>query len=74
MTMPLSSISMERCFFDFKLSSESRDAQLGQFQRDGIDASARGTERITFSISNETLDERIGPIVEMLKHAEQLSR
>jgi hypothetical protein len=62
------------CHIDFKLSSEIRDAQLAQFQKDGIDASARGTERITFSISNKTLDDRLGPIVEMLKQAEQLSR
>jgi len=62
------------CHIDFKLSSESRDNQLAQFQKDGIDASARGTERVTFSISNKTLDDRIGSIVEMLKHAEQLSR
>jgi hypothetical protein len=62
------------CHIDFKLAPEIRDTQLADLQKNGIDASARGTDRITFSISNKTLDERLGAIVETLKQAELLSR
>jgi hypothetical protein len=62
------------CHIDFKLSSEIRDQRLEQFQKAGIDASARGTERITFSVNNKTVDERLSPIIEILKEAEQLSK
>jgi hypothetical protein len=62
------------CHIDFKLSSEIRDQRLEQFQKAGIDASSRGTERITFSVNNKTVDERLSPIIEILKEAEQLSK
>jgi hypothetical protein len=62
------------CHIDFKLSSEIRDQRLEQFQKAGIDASSRGTERITFSVNNKTVDERLSPIIEILKEAEHLSK
>jgi hypothetical protein len=62
------------CHTEFKLSPESRDEQLSNLQKAGIDASARSTDRISFSISNKIVDERLGPIVEALKQAEVLSR
>ena len=62
------------CHIEFKLSPESRDAQLSQLQKSGIDASSRATDRITFAISNRILDERVGPIVEALKIADKFSR
>jgi len=62
------------CHIEFKLGPEERDEQLNDLQKAGIDASARGTDRISFSISNKTVDERLGPIIEALKQAEVLSR
>jgi hypothetical protein len=62
------------CFIDFKVAPETRDAQLNSLQKNGVDASPRATDRITFSINNKTLDERLGSIIEALKAAEQFSR
>jgi hypothetical protein len=62
------------CHLEFKLTPESRDEQLSNLQKAGIDASARGTDRVSFSISNKTVDERLGSILEALKGAEALSR
>lgn len=62
------------CHMEFRLSSEDRDVHLAELQRNGLDASARGTERITLSVSNKTLDERLEPIAKALKRAEELSR
>jgi hypothetical protein len=62
------------CHIEFKLTPETRDDQLAILQKSGIDASARGADRISFSISNKTVDERLGPIVEALKQAETFSR
>lgn len=50
------------------------DEHLSNLQKARIDASARSTDRISFSISNKTVDERIGPIVESLRRAKRLSR
>jgi hypothetical protein len=61
------------CHVDFKLSSEIRDPRLEQFQKAGIDASSRGTERIIFSVNNKTVDERLSPIIEILKEASTLA-
>ncbi len=62
------------CHIEFKLTPETRDAELAALQKNGIDASARVSDRITFSISNKTLDERLIPIVEALRQAEELSK
>jgi hypothetical protein len=62
------------CHLEFKLTPESRDEQLSNLQKTGIDASARGRDRVSFSISNKTVDERLGSIIEALKGAEALSR
>lgn len=62
------------CHIEFKLSADTRDERLSGLQKTGIDASARSTDRISFSISNKTVDERLGPIIEALKQAESLTR
>lgn len=62
------------CHFEFKVAPEVREAQLNELQKNGVDASARATDRITVSINNRTLDERLGSIVEALKAAEHFSR
>jgi hypothetical protein len=62
------------CHMEFKLTPESREEILSNLQKAGIDAAARSTDRISFSISNKTVDERLGPIVEALKQAESLTR
>jgi hypothetical protein len=62
------------CHIEFKLNPENREEELSNLQKAGIDASARSTDRISFSISNKTVDERLVPIIEALKQAEQLSR
>lgn len=62
------------CHIEFKLTPENREAHLAELQKSGIDASAKGTARITFSINNRTIDERLAPIVEALKQAEQNSK
>ena len=59
---------------DIKLTNESRDEQLSKLQEAGIDASAAGTDRIGFGVSASTIDKTIGPITEVLKQAELLSR
>jgi hypothetical protein len=62
------------CHIEFKLTPETREEMLSSLQKGGIDASARSTDRISFSISNKTVDERLGSIAEALKQAESLSR
>ncbi|MGJ5119428.1 hypothetical protein [Bradyrhizobium oligotrophicum] len=62
------------CHLEFKLTPETRDDQLSTLQKAGIDASARSTDRVSFSISNKTVDERLSSIVEALRQAEALSR
>jgi hypothetical protein len=62
------------CHIEMKLSPETRDTQVTQLQSSGIDASARGTDRLTFGINNRALDERLGPIIQTLSAAEQLNR
>jgi hypothetical protein len=61
------------CHIEFKLTPESRDEQLKALQTAGVDASARATDRITFSINVQSLDERLASIVAALKIAEQAS-
>jgi hypothetical protein len=62
------------CHIDFKLTTDTRDPALATMQAKGIDASPRAADRVTFSITNKALDEQLGPIVEELKKAEELSR
>jgi hypothetical protein len=62
------------CHIEFKLTPETRDAQLTALQKAGVDASSRATDRVTFSISLKQVDERLNPIVEALKVAEQVSK
>jgi hypothetical protein len=61
------------CHIEFRLPEE-RDSQLAELQKSGLDASTKGSERITLSVNNRTLDERIEPIVTALVRAEELSR
>ena len=62
------------CHLEFKVTPESRDEQLSNLQKAGIDASAKGTARVSFGISNKAVDERLGSIIEALKAAEAFSR
>jgi hypothetical protein len=62
------------CHLEFKLTPELRDKQLETLEKEGIDASARGTTRITMSFNSKFLDERLNHIIEALKQAEALSR
>lgn len=62
------------CHLEFRTSPDIRDAGLEALQSRGVDASARGTERISFSLNTRILDEKLPLIVDALKAAEQYSR
>ena len=62
------------CHTEFKLTPETRDEHLSKLQKAGIDATAVSKDRISFSMSNKTIDERLSPIMEAIKQAEVFSR
>lgn len=62
------------CHIQIKLTPEMRDAALSSLQGNGIDATARHTDRVAFGISTDLLEVQLTAIVDTLIQAENQSR
>jgi hypothetical protein len=62
------------CHMEIRLNPDTRDGALSSLQSKGIDAYPRRTDSLTFSITNEQVDEHLNSLIEVLKAASALSK
>jgi hypothetical protein len=62
------------CYVEFRVPSDTRDTVVSSLQDQGVDASPRRTEFITFSITTKGLDDHTQVIKDVLSRAEEASR